>query len=637
MAVNLSPVGGVAVQFFTNDGAVLSGGKIYTYAAGTNTPQATYTTSAGNIAHTNPIILNSAGRVPTGEIWLTDGLTYKFVINDSSDVLIGTYDNVTNITNASQITYDPAGASAVATTVQTKLRETVSVKDFGAVGNGVADDTAAIQAALNSGATAVYVPSGTYKITTVTVTSQKLFGFGTVVKAASARNGVILAGTNATLDGLTFNGIAYTGTGRSGFEVKFANGAVTPEIRNCIFSTANSVYDAVIAADDPDDVAPENDYPYAVNVNGAKITNCKFTGNYARPINLLCLDNTAITNSYFSGCRFDAIRTRETTGSMLISDNIFENIGDPTWPDTQTRDAIDTAFSGDKLIISNNIVNRTSFSGFDIKGVDSSGVTDGYSSRQIIVTGNHIERTRFHGIAIGNTASSYIIANNIVTRCNQSNLTGTGSVGDAAIYVSGLVKNLSIHSNHCLYNYGRGIFVTPVSGATTNASIKDNICINNSDRGISIADIDAGFVSGNMCADDSNLANSGAQLYGLSLTGTATYTNRLIVNNNICKNNVNGQILFEGSGTYQNALFSFDHNYEEGAAAYSTGTGFARWQAKQPRIYWGTGTLPASTAGTFNVGDIIYYEAPTAGGNIGQVCITAGTPGTWKTFGAIAA
>jgi hypothetical protein len=96
MAVFLSPIGGAGWQFFNNDGTVLSGGKIYTYAAGTTTPKATYTTSAGNIAHANPIILDSAGRVPGGEIWLLAS-TYKFVLNTSSDVLIATYDNISGV------------------------------------------------------------------------------------------------------------------------------------------------------------------------------------------------------------------------------------------------------------------------------------------------------------------------------------------------------------------------------------------------------------------------------------------------------------------------------------------------------------------------------------------------------------
>jgi hypothetical protein len=121
MAVFLSPIGGVGWQFFNNDGTVLSGGKLYTYTAGTSTPKATYTTSAGNIAHANPIILDSAGRVPTGEIWLLSTSAYKFVLNTSADVLIGTYDNVWGIGAAggsepiSQIIYNATGTGSQTT------------------------------------------------------------------------------------------------------------------------------------------------------------------------------------------------------------------------------------------------------------------------------------------------------------------------------------------------------------------------------------------------------------------------------------------------------------------------------------------------------------------------------------------
>jgi hypothetical protein len=99
MAVFLSPVGGAAAQFFTNSGVILSGGKLYAYAAGTTTPKVTYTSSSGNTAHNHPIILDSAGRVPGGEIWLLSS-PYKFALYTTNDVLIATYDNILGINAA---------------------------------------------------------------------------------------------------------------------------------------------------------------------------------------------------------------------------------------------------------------------------------------------------------------------------------------------------------------------------------------------------------------------------------------------------------------------------------------------------------------------------------------------------------
>lgn len=88
--------------------------------------------------------------------------------------------------NASDVVYDPAGTGAVATTVQAKLRETVSVKDFGAVGDGITDNTAAYAAmiaALPEGSVIEW-PTGSYKGDFVSTKSFTLIGNGSTLIGA---------------------------------------------------------------------------------------------------------------------------------------------------------------------------------------------------------------------------------------------------------------------------------------------------------------------------------------------------------------------------------------------------------------------------------------------------------------------
>ena len=182
-SVNLSPLGGAGWQFFDSNGNPLTGGLLYTYAAGTTTPEATYTTSAGSVANANPIVLDSAGRV-VDQIWLTQGVSYKLELKTSLGTPIWVKDNIkgVNDVNASGVVYLPSGTGAQSTTVEGKLRQYVSAFDFMTAaqisdvesGTGALDVTVPLQNAINAiyspaqnvgwGGT-LLLPPGTYRTT----------------------------------------------------------------------------------------------------------------------------------------------------------------------------------------------------------------------------------------------------------------------------------------------------------------------------------------------------------------------------------------------------------------------------------------------------------------------------------------
>ncbi|GEM_PF-1953119 len=87
------------VQFFDDDGEPLAGGLLYSYAAGTTTPKATYTTAAGDVENSNPVVLDAYGRAV---IFISGA--YKFVLQDADGVTIETTDNVTAFNVTSETT-----------------------------------------------------------------------------------------------------------------------------------------------------------------------------------------------------------------------------------------------------------------------------------------------------------------------------------------------------------------------------------------------------------------------------------------------------------------------------------------------------------------------------------------------------
>jgi len=98
MSVNLSPI--FNGTQFKSDGTLASGYKIYTYAEGSSTPLATYTTSLGDVPQANPIVLNSRGE-PSSQIWLTSGAGYKLVLTTDLGAVVITEDNIRGINDTS--------------------------------------------------------------------------------------------------------------------------------------------------------------------------------------------------------------------------------------------------------------------------------------------------------------------------------------------------------------------------------------------------------------------------------------------------------------------------------------------------------------------------------------------------------
>jgi hypothetical protein len=129
----------------------------------------------------------------------------------------GALTEITRIKNNGELAYTPAGTGAVATTVQSKLRESVSVKDFGAVGDGSTDDSAAIQAAIDACVyteskpynSTVYLPSGVYRLNSGILLKNaiSLCGSGisnTIINVYDITNPAVSLESYSNIDGITF-------------------------------------------------------------------------------------------------------------------------------------------------------------------------------------------------------------------------------------------------------------------------------------------------------------------------------------------------------------------------------------------------------------------------------------------------
>jgi hypothetical protein len=278
--------------------------------------------------------------------WLNDvnKLTYNKTFADGTVALSAAPGS---LLDAFDVSYEPAGTGAVATNVQAKLRQTVSVKDFGAVGDGVTNDTAAIQAAINANLNGgeIYFPPGTYKITSTLSKPQSFVGpslIGAGWDCTTFNYSTITAGTpclyiqggSGALSSITIEGIAFQGRndGSTGTTGIFIDGQCGVLINRCRFLTnyfGIEFFNKTLGSFTEFCVADYCDFTEACSVKiryGKTSGNNSFNGSGARNCTMSCngtnqvivVENGCLVyNAPLSG----QIWSNSTTGLTIIKNN----------------------------------------------------------------------------------------------------------------------------------------------------------------------------------------------------------------------------------------------------------------------------------------------------------------------------
>jgi hypothetical protein len=195
-------------QFHDTDGKPLEDGYLYFGVANQNpqvNPITVYWDAAGTIPAAQPIRTSGGFPVRAGtaaRVYVSAD-DYSLVVRDKNQRLVLSKLTADGFSSAF-ITFLQSGTGAVTRTAQAKMRDVVSVKDFGAVGDGIADDTVAIQAAINSGFKTIYFPPSIYncgsQISLTNIRGINLIGAGyeTAFGLPGAAKGTYLRYTGAS-------------------------------------------------------------------------------------------------------------------------------------------------------------------------------------------------------------------------------------------------------------------------------------------------------------------------------------------------------------------------------------------------------------------------------------------------------
>ena len=362
------------------------------------------------------------------------------LLSFTSDGAVSVATSATNGTVANLVTYSPPFTGAVDTTVEAKLSESVSVKDFGAVGDGVTDDTDAIQAAINSSSSVIRIPEGDYKITDkngaygilISATNKTIIGDGLEVanliytSSATNRPAISVTASDVHIKGIRIDGTA--NATKSAQTRANCNGITFTNASECSVRFCQIIGGHYgLHFDNDTGSYGSNDHNIA---EGNILRDFQSTGFIAhRAQYLLVQGNDA------KDCKNDGFKIAEGTRRSRILGNTSRN---------NDRDGFDVYDGFIESVLDGNVAEGNTFYGYEIKGTsdgtdfvvrnsvfsnnvaEGNGVSGTYSGFSII----SVRNCSFDGnIAISNTASGFdfnTVQGCVVTGCLASRNTQHG-------------------------------------------------------------------------------------------------------------------------------------------------------------------------------------------------------------------
>jgi len=588
---NLSPP--PKLQFTDLSGNPLVGGKLYTYQAGTTTPQSTFTSSSGMIANTNPIILDVYGEA---SVWLGPNL-YKFKLTDAANNEIWTVDNIGGVSTqedlqqfinslaasggSNLIGFLQSGIGAVARTVQSKLRESISVKDYGAVGDGVTNDTAAIQAAIDANAGKnIFFPKGIYSITGITVTNSNT----TLVGEGSTIGGSVLQPANTTGNDVTFTSCQFSGIENmairpvvkktNGYAVYFTNSAFRCQ---AVDVNANYGYNGFGFVTATECVVSNCQCRYMLGSNGVYFGGAVNAGSYR-----LVIDNFGADNPYPSG--YGPVKSYAATTGFILGDIVAVN--GIIWQCSQSGTTGSTSPSG--------------YPGTTAQTVFSDQITDGTAKWKFVCLSNLywiVQDSYAYSLVIDkaaclNGARGYTMQDSAATgssypiwtfawdlETDHSYVTGVQMDGGEGLYIDGSWIGSSLFGNGVLIgSNSRGeVFIgagTRIMGHAENGiliqagpkTISIDGCMIglnsqktiNTFNGITVAAGATEFsITNNRIGD---LVGTGANPQNSGISLLAGATNKFIIANNNLLDNITAAIIDASTGTTKRIANNLGYN-----------------------------------------------------------------------------